>query len=126
NRLLLLTLLLLNLAPTAAAQDPPLAEGLKNPVAATVGLGGKVYVAVSGPGSGNGSVLLIEKNKATPYATGLDAPQGLAAYQNLLFVVQRQRIVRIGPDGKADVFAPATAFPSEPQSLIALVVDPEN
>ena len=41
--------------------------------------------------------------KVTPYATGLDQPTGLAAFQGLLFVADKQRIWRIGPKGKAEV-----------------------
>src|SRR5262249_32309983 len=75
---------------------------------------------------GDGAILLLSKGQATPFATGLDDPRGLAAYQEWLFVVERQRVLRVGRTGKAEVYAAATAFPDPPHSLHDVAVDPES
>lgn len=116
---------MLDFVPAATAQNELLAEGLQNPVAAVVGAGGKVFVAVVGNGYGRGAVLLVENGKALP-ASDVKDPQGLAAYQQWLFVAERQRVLRIGPGGKTDVFATETAFPSKLTALRNLAVDPES
>jgi glucose/arabinose dehydrogenase len=126
NRLLLVAVFFLDFVPAAMAQNDVLAEGLKNPVAAVVGSGGKVFVAVAEAGNGMSSVLLVENGKPLPFASGLDDPQALAGYQQWLFVAERKRVLRIGPGGKTDVFAAEGAFPSKPAALRSLAVDPES
>src|SRR4051812_1498760 len=123
-------ILALFLATTAAAADlpKPLVTGLKNPHSVAVGLGGKVYVTVCDDSAkdGTGALLLIDKDKAVPFATGLDAPRGIAAFQQWLFVADKKRVWRIDMKGKAEVFVAAAAFPSEPKELYALAIDPES
>src|SRR5204863_9599057 len=67
----------------AAAMDlaTPLAAGLKNPSAATVGAGGKVFVAVADASDkdAKAAIVLIENGKAVPLATGLNSTRALAA-----------------------------------------------
>jgi glucose/arabinose dehydrogenase len=126
---LILTAVLLCAAPAAAAAPPrPLAEGLKDPAAVAAGFGGKVYVCVPGAADkdGDGAVLLVENGKAVPYATGLDAPRGLVAFQKFLFVADRKRVWRVGEKGQVEVFVTPNAFPSEPQSLAGLTADAES
>jgi len=121
-------LLLVAQAPFAGAQPgKPLVTGLKNPTSVAAGPGGKVYISVAGePGKdGSGSVMVLDKGQAVPFATGLDDPRGLAVYQKWLFVADKQRIWRIDMKGKAEVFVAADAFPTPPISLHDLTVDPE-
>jgi glucose/arabinose dehydrogenase len=111
-----------------AAPPEPLLTGLAHPMAATVGSDGRVYLTVAGDfdREGDGAVLVIDKNKAVPFATGLNDPAGLAAYQEWLFVADRDRIWRIDRKGKAELFVSANAFPSAPVALYGLIVDPES
>ncbi|HEV3443655.1 MAG TPA: hypothetical protein VG099_03375, partial [Gemmataceae bacterium] len=75
----------------------PRVTGLKNPQGIVVGGDGRVYVSVAGEigKDGDGAVMVIEQGKAVPFATGLDDPRGLAAYQQWLFAADRNRIWRI-------------------------------
>ena len=52
-----------------------------------------------------------------PFASGLDDPKGLVAFQGRLFVADKNRVWRIDGAGKAEVFAPASAFPTPPLYL---------
>jgi glucose/arabinose dehydrogenase len=108
--------------------DKPLATGLKNPASVASGPGGKVYISVTAePGKdGTGAVMVLEKGNPVPFASGLDDPRGIAAYQKSLFVVDKKRILRIDTKGKAEVFVAAEAFPQPPSNLRDLTVDPEG
>ncbi len=111
-------------ASSAAAADKPapsLVDGLKNPAALTVDLGGKVLHVSAG-----NSVLRIENGKAVPFASGLDDPKGMASYLQWLFVADRKVVRRIDKSGRVDVFTATKAFPMEPESLTGLTADPEN
>jgi glucose/arabinose dehydrogenase/sugar lactone lactonase YvrE len=119
---------LLILMSAANAQDPPkpLVTGLENATAVAVGQAGKIYVARRGNKDSDGAILLIEDGKAVRFVTGLDHPNGLAAFQQWLFVADGKRVKRIdGKTGKVDVFARPEAFPTPP-SLNAITVDPES
>ncbi len=113
---------------TALQPPKPLVTGLARPESAAVGSDGKVYVTVSGEldTDGDGAVLRIDAGKAVPFATGLDDPCGLAVYQQSMFVADKSRVWRIDVKGKAEVFAAATAFPTPPQLLKDIAVDPES
>jgi glucose/arabinose dehydrogenase len=123
--------LLVGLVPPATASGQsarPLLTGLKNPTSVAAGTDGKVYLTVSGAAGkeGDGAVLVVAKDKAVPFATGLDAPGGLTSYLEWLFVADGRRIWRVDRRGKAEVFVPATAFPSPPRSLHDITADPES
>lgn len=131
KRIISVVALSLVLAQAARADDPPfkpLVTGLKNPASVAVGVDGRVYVAIGGePGKdGDGAIVAVVDGKAVPFASGLDQPTGLAAFQTWLFVADKQRIWRIGPKGKAEVFVAPDAFPSVPSALYDLTVDPES
>lgn len=126
----LLTAAFLSVASAVSGEEPPrlMVEGLKNPASVAVGQGGKVYVAVGGePGNdGAGAVLLIENDKAVPFAAGLDHPRGMAAYLQWLFVADGKRVWRIDKTGMVDSFAAPNAFPTEPRSLADVAADQES
>jgi glucose/arabinose dehydrogenase len=130
RRLLPLSFLLLVAAgPVAAAELPkPLVTGLKNPESVAVGADGRIYVSVIGEfdKDGDGAIMVINKGKAETFCAGLDDPKGLVAFQQWLFVADKNRVLRIDKSGKADVFAPANAFPTTPLFLNDLVVDIES
>src|SRR6266404_2619481 len=113
-------------AERAAAE--PFATGLKNPYAVVAAIDGKVFVSALGEVGmdGDGAVVLIAKNKAVPFTTGLDDPRGLAMFQNVLFVADKKRIWRIDQSGKAKVFVAEKAFPAPLTLLCGLTADPES
>ena len=110
-----------NLLPAAEDLPQPVVVGLKNPSAATVGAGSKIYVAVTDTSDKDfkTSVVLIKNSQVFPFATGLDETRGLVAHQQWLFATEQQRVQRIDSKGKASVYVEATDFPVEPQSLSA-------
>lgn len=122
-------LFLLALTPPALAQLPkPLVSGLKNPESVAIGGDGQIYVSVIGEfgKDGDGAIMKIVDGKALPFATGLNDPKGLAAWQKWLFTADKDRIWRIDPKGKAEVFAAPEAFPFKPHFLNDLVVEPQG
>ncbi|MCE9529539.1 MAG: PQQ-dependent sugar dehydrogenase, partial [Planctomycetes bacterium] len=125
----LAALLVLAASPLFAADPPPkpLIEGLKNPESVAL-WGGKIYVSTIGEfdKDGDGAIMVIEKGKAVPFHTGLDDPKGIAAYQKFLYVTDNKKVWRIDDTGKATLFAPASAFPTEPIFLNDVAVDQES
>jgi len=130
RQLLLISTVILCLASSPVFADPPkpLVAGLNNPCSTAFDVDGKIYVTEMGEigKDGGGRVLLLDKGKAVPFATGLDDPSGIVAFQGWLFVADKNRIWRIDRKGKAQVLAAATAFPSPPQLLTGLAVDEQG
>jgi glucose/arabinose dehydrogenase len=112
-------------ADAAETSPTPVLTGLKNAAAVTTAPDGKVYVALRGAAGkdGTGTVVSVVDGKAVPFATGLDEPAGLVAFQQWLYVADRHRVWRIDPRGKATVFATA---PASPKALAGIDVDEEG
>ena len=129
NRFFGWSCILLALASTASAGETklpkPLVTGLKNPESVAVGSDGRIYITEIGEfgKDGDGRVMVIDKGKAVPFATGMDDPKGIVAWTNLLFVADNKRIWKIDPKGKATVFAAESAFPQPPLFLNDITVD---
>lgn len=123
-----LPLLIAGLAFAADPLPAPLVEGMKNPESVTIGGDGRIYITSIGEidKDGDGTVFVIEKGKAVPFATGLDDPRGITAYQKWLYVADRQRIRRIDAKGKVEDHVAATAFPAPPTMLNDVAVDQES
>lgn len=128
-RFLLLALLLMSPA-LGRADDPttkPTLSGFDHPRAVAVTSDGtKTYVTTAGAPDkpGDGAVYLVTGGKTTPYLTGLNDPCGVAVYQDWVYVVDQDRVLRTG--GKAAMhalFAPVNAFPSPPRKLHDITVD---
>jgi glucose/arabinose dehydrogenase len=115
------------LATAAAAEPPPkpLVTGLKNPVGVTSAPDGRIYISEAGEfdKDSDGRILVIQGDKAVPFATGLDDPKGLVAFQQWLFVIDKKRVWRIDMKGKVTEFASEKAFPTPPTFLRAITVD---
>ncbi len=113
---------------TAAAEEitpKPLIEGLKQATSVTSGTDGRIYITEEGEfgKTGQGRVLVVEGDKAVPFATGLDRPSKMAAYQQWLFVTDMKRVWRIDRKGKVEEFVGEKAFPTPLQWLTAIAVD---
>ena len=114
----------------AEAQQTPqvLVAGLKNPESVVINEQGQMFVSVIGERDrdGDGAIVKIDGGKVVPFAAGLDDPKGLVALHRQLFVADKKRVWRIDESGKAEVFAPASSFPTPPFSLNDLDVDLES
>src|SRR4051812_13922752 len=128
DRVSCLAVTLLFGANLAAAADPktadkagpklpaPMVKGLKSPESVVVGTDGRIYVSEIGEfdKDGDGAISVIQGGKAVPFATGLDDPKGLVAFQEFLFVADKNKIWRIDRSGKPELYVPANAFPTTP------------
>jgi glucose/arabinose dehydrogenase/sugar lactone lactonase YvrE len=125
-----LALVVCCLVSRAGAQQTPqvLVSGLTKPESVALDSQGRMFVTVIGESdrNGDGAVVKIEEGKAVPFASGLDDPKRLIAYNGSLFVADRTRVWRIDGHGKAEVFAAAAAFPTPPLFLNDLAVDVES
>lgn len=115
---LLLTLLL----GVAAAQagEPRKVTGLKSPESVVAGPDGRIYVSEIGEfgKDGDGRIGVVDAGgKLHAFAEGMDDPKGLAFVGNDLYVADKTRVLKVGIDGKWQVFAAADAFPVTPQFL---------
>jgi sugar lactone lactonase YvrE len=100
--------------------------GLATPESALIGPDGRIYVSeIGGFGKdGDGKVTAIGPDgKATPVASGMDDPKGLAAVGKTIYVADKTRIWKIDAKGKASVFVKAEDFPQPPLFLNDLTVD---
>jgi glucose/arabinose dehydrogenase len=123
-----LGLLGLTLQGRGAELPAPLVTGLKTPESVCLGSRGRIYVTEIGEfgKAGDGQVSVIVDGKATPFATGLDDPKGIVAFQDALYVADRTRVVKIDSQGKVTTFAAPGAFPSPPLYLNDIAVEPER
>ena len=130
RQLLGLALVVCSSVTQASAQPSPMVvvTGLTNPESVAVDAQGNIFVSIIGERSrdGDGAVVKIDHGKAVPFASGLNDPKGLVTFQGRLFVADKNRIWRIDGAGKAEVFAPASAFPTPPLYLNDLAVDVES
>lgn len=120
----------LDAAPCHAADfsPKPLVEGLKSPESVAVDVEGRIFISTIGEFDvdGDGAIMVVEDGKAVPFATGLDDPKGLVAYDGNLFVADKQHVLQIDKEGAVKRFAPANAFPTTPKFLNDLAVDAES
>jgi glucose/arabinose dehydrogenase len=121
-------LLGLSLEGSAADLPPPIVSGLKNPESVCLGNDGRIYVTEIGEfgKDGDGQVSVIADGKARPFATGLDDPKGIVAFQNALYVTDKTRVVKVDAQGKATTFTATGAFPSPPMFLNDIAFEPER
>ncbi|MCI0637564.1 MAG: PQQ-dependent sugar dehydrogenase [Gemmataceae bacterium] len=126
SALWLVTLLVVS-SEARAGEPSVLASGLKNPESVAVGGDGRIYITSIGEfdKDGDGAVLVLDKGKAVTFATGLDDPKGIVAFQKWLFVADKNRVVKIDLMGKVDVLAAPSAFPTTPINLNDIAVDIE-
>jgi sugar lactone lactonase YvrE len=87
---------------------------------------GRIFVSEIGEfgKNGDGQISVISDGKASVFTSGLDDPKGLKIIGNNLYVADKTKVMKIGlNDGKASVFAAASAFPATPQFLNDLEAD---
>jgi gluconolactonase len=112
---------------TPIAYVPQKVTGLKTPESAVQAKDGRIFISeINEFGKdGDGQITMIDKTgKASVFASGLDDPKGLAIIGQNLFVADKDKVLKITPDGKASVFVAASAFAFAPQFLNDLEADP--
>src|SRR5579872_5279986 len=112
----------------AADVAKPIVSGLKSPESVCLGPDGSAYVTEIGEfgKDGDGQVSVIKDGRAKLFATGLDDPKGIVHFANAFYVTDKTRVVKIDMAGKVTPLAVAEKFPSPPQFLNDIAVDPEN
>ncbi len=118
----------LSLQSLAADLPKPIASGMKNPESVCLGSDGRTYVTEIGEfgKDGDGNVLVIVDGQPKPFATGLDDPKGIVAFQSSLYVTDKTRVVKVDAQGKVTTFTAANQFPTMPQFLNDIAVEPES
>lgn len=112
---------------SAESAETRVITGLNNPDSVAVGTAGTVYITEKGEigKKGDGRVSFIDtKHRLRTYVDKLDDPKGIVRWKRKLFVVDRNRILRI--DGNAPrpvVFVQPLQFPEVPMSLGQMTLD---
>jgi glucose/arabinose dehydrogenase len=121
-------LFLLGGASAMADAPKPLATGLKNPESVCLGTDGAAYITEIGEfgKDGDGQVSVLRDGKITVFAKGLDDPKGIVMFQNVLYVADNKRVVKIDAEGKVSTFVAAEAFPKKPLFLNDIALEPEG
>lgn len=113
-------------AVAAHAEMPTKITGLQTPESVVNGPDGRIYVSEIGEfgKDGDGRISVIEPDgRLHVFAVGMDDPKGLGFFGNDLYVADKTRVLKVGIDGKWEVFAPADAFPVTPQFLNDIETD---
>jgi glucose/arabinose dehydrogenase len=123
--------LVVSLAVTAHAAEitsATLAGGLKNPQAVAASEDGRIFVTTAGElgKDGDGEVFVIQNGKTSRFAAGLDDPKGIVSHRDSLYVVDKNRVLKIDAAGKPTVLAAADTFPSMPHDLSSIAVEYEK
>ncbi|HET6757019.1 MAG TPA: SMP-30/gluconolactonase/LRE family protein [Burkholderiales bacterium] len=120
-----LVLPLFAFALLAQAKEPRVLAGLVSPESVLAAANGKIYVSQIGEfgKDGDGSVVIVNRGKIEPFATGLNDPKGLAQSGEFIFVTDKDRVWKIDSKGRPTVFADKQAFPIAPQFLNDIVAD---
>lgn len=107
--------------------------GLKTPESVVQAKDGRIFVSEIGEfgKDGDGKITLIDKtSKASTFASGLDDPKGLAVIAGNLYVADKNKVLKVTPDGKSSVIANAEAFSAalhgSPYFLNDLEADPQG
>lgn len=108
----------------ANAAELKVIPGLKMPESVLAAPDGRIYVSEIGEfgKDGDGVISVVSGSGGKPFATGMDDPKGLAFHKGKLYVADKARILKVGKDGKWEVFVAPEAFPAKPQFLNDLAI----
>lgn len=117
-------MVLMLVACCAHAAEVSVVTGLKMPESVLAASDGKLYVSEIGEfgKDGDGVISVVGASGAKPLATGMDDPKGLAFHKGQLYVADKTRILKVGKNGKWEVFVAPEAFPAKPQFLNDLAI----
>jgi hypothetical protein len=116
-------------AVPAAAQQPQIITGLKQPESISIGPENKVYVSETGEyeKANDGYISVLEGGKLRKFATGLDDPHGIKWFKDHLFVSDNMGMVwRIDSQGNVERFVDATDFPRKVTNFNDIEIDGEG
>jgi hypothetical protein len=121
-------LLLLSTTPLAAADAEVIARGLKSPESVCLGKDGALYVTEIGVfgQNGDGQVAVIRDGKPVTFAKGFDDPKGITSHEDVLYVTDVTRVVKIDAKGEVTVLADADKFPIKPLFLNDIALEPQS
>lgn len=115
---------------TEVAQDTPKQKisGLKTPESVVQGKDGRIFISeINEWDKADGQITVIDTSgNASVFTKGLDDPKGLAIIGENLFVADKNKIIKITPDGKTSVFVATEAFAVTPQFFNDLEADPQG
>ena len=101
-------------------------SGLVSPESAAQDAKGDIYVSEIGEFNkdGDGKITRISiDGKLSTFASGMDDPKGLTFIGKSLYVTDKNRVLKVEPDGKWTVFGSAMAFPQTPVFLNDITSD---
>lgn len=115
----------------AIAHEVSPIEGLRTPESVIQASNGNIYVSeINGFGvDGDGQISVIERGQQRVLVSGLNDPKGLALVGNTLYIADKTQIFKVDlmrPTPTAEVFVAASGFPSTPQFLNDIAVDPQG
>jgi glucose/arabinose dehydrogenase len=114
--------------PNIAGEPKPrtLIGDLKLTTSIAVAPNGRI-LATDQSDADRGKIVEVKDGKPNLFAAISDEISGLASYQQWVFTAGKKGIWRIDSKGKAEIFAPASAFFSEPpQFLYRIAIDHES
>eukprot|EP00456_Euglypha_rotunda_P084196 TRINITY_DN84417_c0_g2_i1.p1 TRINITY_DN84417_c0_g2~~TRINITY_DN84417_c0_g2_i1.p1 ORF type:complete len:233 (-),score=69.15 TRINITY_DN84417_c0_g2_i1:18-629(-) len=125
----LLTCVALSVVSTGlfAADAPKTIKVGENPESVCRGFGGKLYVTmINGEEPGDGTIVMLDGDKVTVFAKGLNAPKGIAYVGDYLVVSDETTLWKVDNDGKTAKLAEAKSFPQPIEFLNDVVAGPDG
>ena len=100
--------------PVSGAKNKVVKIG-ERPESVTKGFGGKYYITVmnSADKDGDAVIKMLDGDKASVFAKGLNEPKGIAFTGNYLVTADQTRVVKIDREGKVSILADKKSFPRE-------------
>jgi len=101
-------------------------SGLASPESVAQDAKGDIYVSEIGEFNkdGDGKITRISiDGKLSTFASGMDDPKGLTFIGKSLYVTDKNRVLKVEPDGKWTVFGSTMAFPQTPVFLNDITSD---
>ncbi|CAN1497150.1 hypothetical protein MCEHALHM7_00390 [Methylophilaceae bacterium] len=116
-RVCLILLLTLFTAPSKAQDSLNVISGFTSPESVIQDAKGDIYVSEIGEFNkdSDGKITRISiDGKLSTFASGMDDPKGLTFIGKSLYVTDKNRVLKVEPDGKWAVFGSTMAFPQTP------------
>ncbi len=89
--------------------------------------GGKLYISIiNGMEPGDGEIAVLDQDKVSTFATGLDDPKGLDFINNQIIVSDRTKIWSIDQNGEKKLLVDKDDFPREITFLNDIVASPDG
>ncbi|MCX7191351.1 MAG: gluconolaconase [Candidatus Methylopumilus sp.] len=116
-RVFLILLVTLFAAPSKANDSLNVISGFTSPESVVQDAKGDIYVSEIGEFNkdSDGKITRISiDGKLSTFASGMDDPKGLTFIGKSLYVTDKNRVLKVEPDGKWAVFGSTMAFPQTP------------